>query len=69
MQVGKALSATGKILSITNRTFEERRSLSMTISYKKERGKIRVDSSISVHYLVAFAAPAVELIIFTAAGC
>gem|GEM_PF-5822352 len=36
---------------------------------KKERGKIRVVSIRSVHYLVAFAPAAGELIIFIAAGC
>ena len=36
---------------------------------KKERGKLRVVSIRSVHYLVAFAPAAGELIIFTAAGC
>jgi hypothetical protein len=38
-------------------------------SHKKERGKIRVVSIRSVHYLVAFAPAAGELIIFIAAGC
>lgn len=36
---------------------------------KKERGKLRVVSIRSVHYLVAFAPAAGELVIFTAAGC
>ena len=35
----------------------------------KKRGKLRVVSIRSVHYLVAFAPAAGELIIFIAAGC
>jgi len=38
-------------------------------SHKKERGKIRDVAIRSVHYLVAFAPAAGELIIFIADGC